>query len=93
MHQLIAYYYSQLSFFYIRCGYPCAHVLKVTNELSIDMIKVEHWKLYATHSNNESLGIGWELKKMQLQYIHYEGLGVPMMKEILDRCQKPSNDD
>ncbi len=49
---------------YIRCGYPCARVLKVRNELTLDMIKVQHWKLYATHYNDddESLGIGLELK-------------------------------
>jgi hypothetical protein len=27
----------------IRCGYPCSYVLKVTNELQLDMIKVQHW--------------------------------------------------
>ncbi len=45
-----------------RCGYPCAHVLTVTNEITIDMIKVQHWKIYATHYDDESLGIGMELK-------------------------------
>ncbi len=50
---------------YIRCSYPCADVLKVTNELSLDMIKVKHRKLYSTHYNDDddSLGIGLELKK------------------------------
>ncbi len=47
----------------IRCGYPCFHVLKVTNEITIDMIKVQHWKIYATHYEDMSLGIGMELKK------------------------------
>ncbi len=23
----------------LRCGYPCSHVLKITNELTLDMIK------------------------------------------------------
>jgi hypothetical protein len=45
----------------IRCGYPCSHVLKVTNELTLDMIKVQHWKIYAAHYNDESSGIGMEL--------------------------------
>ena len=43
-----------------RCGYPCSHVLKVTNEITIDMIKVQHWKIYATHYEDMSLGIGLE---------------------------------
>ncbi len=29
-------------FFFFRCGYPCPHVLKVTNKLTIEMIKVQH---------------------------------------------------
>ena len=75
------------------CGYPCSHVLCVTNELSIDMIKVQHWKLYATHYNDIGLGIGDEMKKLQFQYTHYEGMGVPINHRILDRARKPSVDD
>ena len=47
----------------IRCGYPCSHVLKLTNEITIEMIKVQHWKIYATHYEDMLLGIGLELKK------------------------------
>ncbi len=75
------------------CGYPCSHVLSVTNELSIDMIKVQHWKLYATHYNDIGLGIGDEMKKLQFQYTHYEGMGVPINHRILDRARKSSVDD
>ena len=51
------------------------------------MIKVQHWKLYATYYNDDdnTLGIGLELKKLQFQYSNYEGLGVPMLTEILTR--------
>ncbi len=37
----------------------------MTNESTLEMIKVQHWKLYATHYNHDdnSLGIGLELKK------------------------------
>jgi hypothetical protein len=47
-------------FLFMRCGYPCTHVLKITNELRLEMIKVQHWKLYATHYNDDddTLGIG-----------------------------------
>ena len=75
------------------CGYPCSHVLRVTNELSIDMIKVQHWKLYATHYNDIGLGIGDEMKKLQFQYTHYEGMGVPINHRILDRARKSIVDD
>jgi hypothetical protein len=75
-----------LNFIYIRCGYPCAHVLKVTNELIIDMIKVQHWKLYATHYNEEALGIGLEFNKLQFHYSHYEGI------EIMSSCYRKVNE-
>jgi hypothetical protein len=82
-------------FFFIGCGYPCAHVLKVTNKFTLEMIKVQHWKLYATHYNNDDdiLGIGLELKKLQFQYSNYKGLGVPILTEILTRCRQPFSDD
>jgi hypothetical protein len=71
----------------MRCGYPCAHILKVTNELTLEMIKVQHWKLYATHysDDDDTLGIGLELKRLQFQYSNYEGMGVPILTEILTR--------
>jgi hypothetical protein len=52
------------------------------------MIKVQHWKLYATHYNyyDDTLGIGLELKKLQFKYSNYEGMGVPVSTEILDTC-------
>jgi hypothetical protein len=71
-------------FLFIRCGYLYAHVLKVTNELTLKMIKVQHWKLYATHYNDDgdSLGIGLELKKLQFQYSNYEGMGVLISRKF-----------
>jgi hypothetical protein len=67
----------------IRCGFPCSHVLRVTNELQLDMIKIQHWKIYAAHYNNDSSGIGMELKRIQLAYRHYEGMGVPISGDLL----------
>lgn len=77
----------------IRCGYPCSHVLKVTNEITIEMIKVQHWKIYATHYEDMSLGIGLELKKMQFYYQQNECMGVPISWDILQRSRRPSIDD
>ncbi len=78
----------------MRCGYLCAHILKVTNELTLEMIKVQHWKLYATHCNDDddTVGIGLGLKKLQFQYSNYEGMGVPISTEILTRCWQPFSD-
>jgi hypothetical protein len=74
---------------FFRCGYPCAHVLKVTNTLTIELIKVHQWKLYATHyiDDDDTLGVGLKLKKLQFNYNNYEGMGVPVSTEILDSCR------
>jgi hypothetical protein len=82
-------------FLFMRCGYPCAHVLKIINELTFGMIKLQHWKLYATHYNDDddTLRISLELKKLQFQYSNYEGMGVPKLTEILTRSQRPFSDD
>ncbi len=76
-----------LNSLFIRCGYPCAHVLKVTDELTIDMIKVQQWNLYATHYNDEFLGISLEFKRLQLQYSHY----VCMCVHIVGNSEEVSN--
>jgi hypothetical protein len=76
----------------IRCGFPCSHVLRVTNELQLDMIKIQHWKIYAAHYNDDSSGIGMELKRIQLEYRHYEGMGVPISGDLLFRSRKPNFD-
>jgi hypothetical protein len=39
------------------------------------------------------LEIDLELKKMQFKYSNYEGMGVPISRETLNRSQRPINDD
>ena len=65
----------------------------MTNEITIEMIKVQHWKIYATHYEDMSLGIGLELKKMQFYYQQNECMGVPISWDILQRSRRPSIDD
>jgi hypothetical protein len=74
----------------LRCGYPCSHVLKITNELTLDMIKVQNWKLYSSHYNDYDAEIGLELKKKQMEYQHYDRMGVPITWEILKQSRKQS---
>jgi hypothetical protein len=59
----------------------------------LDMTKVQHWKIYAAHYNDESSGIGMKLKRMQLAYQNYEGMGVLISGEILSRSRKPNHAD
>jgi hypothetical protein len=54
----------------------------------MDMKKNQHWKIYAAHYNDDSPGIGMEIKRTQLAYRHYEGMGVPISGELLSRSRK-----
>ena len=74
----------------MRCGFPCSHVLRVTNELQLDMIKIQHWKTDAAHYNDDSSGIGMELKRIQSAYQNYKGMGVPISGELLSRSNAPT---
>jgi hypothetical protein len=49
----------------------------------LDMVKVQHWKLYSSHYNDDDTGIGFELKKSPMEYQHYDGIGVPITFGIL----------
>jgi hypothetical protein len=60
----------------LRCGYPCSHVLKIINELMLDMIGVQHLKLYSSHYNDNDTGIGFELEKMQMEYHYYKEMSL-----------------
>jgi hypothetical protein len=76
----------------IRCGFSCSHVLRVTNELQLEMIKNQQWKFYAAHYNDDSSGIGMELERIQLAYRHYEGMEVSISGDLLSRSRKPNFD-
>jgi hypothetical protein len=76
----------------IRCEFPCSHVLRVNNELQLNMIKIQHWEIFAAHYNDDSSGIGMELKRIQLAYRHYEGMGVPISGDLLYRSRKSNFD-
>jgi hypothetical protein len=56
------------------------------------MIKVQHWKMYAAHYNNDSSGIGIVMMRIQSAYQHYKGMGVPISGESLSRSRKPNLD-
>jgi hypothetical protein len=75
----------------LRYGYPCSHVFKIINELTLDIVKVQHRKLYSSHYNDDNTGIGFELKKIQMEYQHYDGMGVRITWEILQKSRKPSD--
>ncbi len=34
---------------YERCGIPCSHILKITDQVEATMIKIQHWKVFHVH--------------------------------------------
>jgi hypothetical protein len=52
------------------------------------MIKVQHRKLYASHYNDDSTGIGFEFKKMQMEIRHNEGHGSTYNVENINKIKK-----
>ena len=58
------------------------------------MIHVQNWKIYASHYNDDSTDLGFELKQAQLHYKQYgEEMGVPVTDLIVSTAKRPSVDD
>jgi len=58
------------------------------------MIHVQNWKIFASHYNDDSTDLGFELKKAQLHFKQYgEQMGVPVRDEMICRAKRPSVDD
>ena len=76
------------------CGLPCEHVLRITDEVRHKMIHIQNWKIYASHYNYDTSGLGLELKKAQQDYKMYgEKMGVPITEELVVKAKRPSVDD
>jgi hypothetical protein len=58
------------------------------------MIHVQNWKIYASHYNDDSTDLGFELKQAQLHYKQYgEEMGDPVTDEIVSTTKRQSVDD
>ena len=73
---------------YERCGIPCTHVLRVTNDLSHTMIKIQHWKVFATHYGSPTNSkLGEELIKAQMNAHQYDDMGVPVPEDMIIKAK------
>ncbi len=70
-----------------RCGIPCSHVLKITNEIEGSMIKVQHWKIYPVHFGSENDMLSNELMKLMSIQCDNENMGVPILEAIYHGCK------
>ena len=75
---------------YERCGIPCSHILKITDQVEATMIKIQHWKVFHVHFRLVESKISSQLMKgISIQLID-EGMGVPISEEILIKANSPS---
>jgi hypothetical protein len=74
---------------YERCGIPCSHILKITDEIEATMIKIQHWKVFHVHFGLPESEISPKLMKgISIQLID-EDMGVPITDECLLKANLP----
>ena len=72
-----------------RCGIPCTHILKITNEVEATMIRIQHWKVFHVHFGVAGSKISPKLTKaISIQLID-EDMGVPISDESLFKANSP----
>ena len=75
---------------YERCGIPCSHILKITDQVEATMIKIQHWKVFHVHFGLVESEMSSQLMKaLSIQLID-EGMGVPISEEILIKANSPN---
>ena len=75
---------------YERCGIPCSHILKITDQVEATMIKIQHWKVFHVHFGLEESKISPELMKGISTQLIDEGMGVPISEECLIMANSPN---
>ena len=74
---------------YERCGIPCSHILKITDEIEATMIKIQHWKVFHVHFGLAESKISPKLMKgISIQLID-DDMGVPISDESLLKANSP----
>ncbi len=61
---------------YERCGIPCTHIMKITNEIDETMITVQHRKVYLVHFGLPDSWLSDQLMKAVSMQILHEDLGL-----------------
>jgi hypothetical protein len=71
---------------YERCGYPCSHILRITNKMENTMVKIQHWKIYAAYYGKENSELSKKIIELVTLQRSYEGCGMPISHECLNTC-------
>ena len=62
---------------YERYGIPCQHILRITNKIEDNMVKIQHWKVYGTHFGDDS-ELSAKLIESRSMQQNNESCGVPI---------------
>ena len=71
---------------YERCGYPCSHILRITNKVEDCMVKVQHWKIFAAYYGGENTRLSEKMMEVIALQKCYEGCGIPLSSDTFDDC-------
>ncbi len=74
---------------YERCGIPCSHILKITNEIEEMIIKHQHLKVYQVHYGNTDWNLSSKLMQGSSLQTSYEDMGMPLLDKCLDKALIP----
>jgi hypothetical protein len=75
---------------YERCGIPCSHILKITDQVEATMVKIQHWKVFHVHFGLEESKISHQVMKGISTQLIDEGMGVPISEECLTIANCPN---
>ncbi len=74
---------------YERCGIPCSHILKITDEIEEMMIKIQHLKVYQVDYGNMDSNLSSKLMQGSSLQTSYEDMGMPLLNKCLDKALNP----
>jgi hypothetical protein len=74
---------------YERCGIPCTHIMKITDEIDETMITVQHQKMYSIHFGLPDSQLSDQLMKPVSMQILHEDLGMPITIACLEKANHP----
>ena len=73
---------------YERYGLPCQHILRITNKIEDNMVKIQHWKVYGTHFGNDS-ELSAKLMESRSMQQNNESYGVPITTTLCREIMCP----
>ncbi len=74
---------------YERCGIPCTHIMKITDEIDETIITVQHQKVYFVHFGLPDSRLSDQLMKAVSMQILHEDLGMPFTLACLEKALHP----